>query len=159
MSRLLCAVLAGVLLFSSAAFAEGLKVEDSRNEYVEKLVAANNVRGVKIGLMKKEFRQDCNERAVVLEHVLVSGDGAGWHDKYFLDGYVMQTLMYCPLDKPILETIYSAPIFIKSFANENIKNEVRISVIIPKGFELKVVEVSLSDPEKEGRDDQKWWKE
>lgn len=157
MSRLFFAVLAGALLFGSTASAEGLKVEDSRNEYVEKLVAANNAKGVKIGLMKKEFRQDCNERAVVLEHVLVSGDGAGWHDKYFLDGYVMQTAMHCPLDNPMVENIYSAPVFIKSFANENIKHEVRISVVIPKGFELKVVEVGMSGSEKENNKEQKWW--
>lgn len=139
MSNLFYAVIAGVFLFSSAPFAEGLKVEDSQGEYVARFVTAENVKGVELRLSKEIVRDDCNQRTMDMTKALVSGSGDGWYDKYILDGNISQTKMFCPLDKPVKETIYSAPMFIKSFANENVKNEVRVSIIIPKGYKLEVV--------------------
>lgn len=141
MSKLFYAVIAGVFLLSSAAFAEGLKVEDPQGEYVNKFVTAEDIKGVEVRLSKEIVRNDCNERTMSLTNVLVSGSGDGWHDKYFLDGHITQTKMFCPLDKPVIETIYSETIFIKAFANENVNNEVRVSIVIPKGYKLEVVVV------------------
>ncbi|MBS3907992.1 MAG: hypothetical protein KGZ49_13250 [Syntrophaceae bacterium] len=141
MGQIICTVIAGVFLFSFAAFAEGLKVEDSQGEYVAKFVTAKNVKGVEVRLSKEITRNDCNTRTMLLTNTLVSGSGDGWYDKYFMDGYITQTKMHCPLPKPVNETIYSKPMFIKSFANENVNNEVRVSMVIPKGYKLEAVEV------------------
>jgi hypothetical protein len=148
MIRNLFVAIAVVLLFGSTVFAEGLKLEDGQDEYVTKFITAKNVKGVKIGLSKEVFK-DCNQSGIDLTHALVSGDGDGWHDKHFLDGYLTQTMMFCPPDTAVRETIYSSLVFIKSFANENVNNEIHISVVIPKGFELKVVEVGQSSSEEE----------
>jgi len=151
MIRNLFVAIAVVLLFGSTVFAEGLKLEDGQEEYVTKFITAKNVKGVKIGLSKEVFK-DCNQSGIDLTHALVSGDGDGWHDKHFLGGYLTQTMMFCPPDTAVRETIYSSTVFIKSFANEYVNNEVRVSVVIPKGFELKVVEVGQSSSE-EGKPD------
>lgn len=143
MIRNLLVAITVVLLFGSTVFAEGLKLEDGQEEYVTKIITARNVKGVKIGLSKEVFK-DCNQSGIDLTHALVSGDGDGWHDKHFLGGYLTQTMMFCPQDTAARETIYSSMVFIKSFTNENVNNEVRVSVVIPKGFELKVVEVGHS---------------
>jgi hypothetical protein len=141
MSKFTYAVIAGVFLFSFTAFAEGLKMEDSQGEYVTKVVTAKNVKGVEVRLSKEIIRNDCNIRTMSLTHALVSGSGDGWHDKYFLDGPITQTKIHCPLPKPVDETIYSGPMFIKSFKNENVNNEVRVSIVIPKGYKIEAVEV------------------
>lgn len=134
-------VLAAALLFSSTVFAEGLKVQDAMEEYVAKFVTAKNVKGVELRLSKEIVRNDCNTRMMSLDHARVSGSGDGWYDRYFMDAHITQTKMHCPLDKEVTETIYSAPVFIKSFANENVNNEVRVSVVIPKGYQLEAHEV------------------
>jgi len=139
MSKFFYAVVAGVFLFSFAAFAEGLKVADSQGEYVTKIVTAENVKGVEVRLSKEMIRNDCNTRTMDMINVLVSGDGDGWYDKYFFDAQMTQTKMYCPLDKPVNETIYSKPVFIKSLANENVKGKVVATMAIPKGYKLEVV--------------------
>ena len=139
MSKFFYAVVAGVFLFSFAAFAEGLKVADSQGEYVTKIVTAENVKGVEVRLSKEMIRNDCNTRTMDMINVLVSGDGDGWYDKYFFDAQMTQTKMYCPLDKPVNETIYSKPVFIKSLANENVKGKVVATMVIPKGYKLEVV--------------------
>lgn len=46
-----------------------------------------------------------------------------------------------------METVYSKPIFIKSFSNKNVLDEVHVLVVIPKEFQLKVVEVTHSSSE------------
>lgn len=139
MSKFFYAVVAGVFLFSFAAFAEGLKVADSQGEYVTKIVTAENVKGVEVRLSKEMIRNDCNTRTMDMINVLVSGDGDGWYDKYFFDAQMTQTKMYCPLDKPVNETIYSKPVFIKSLANENVKGKVVATMVIPEGYKLEVV--------------------
>ncbi len=141
MRTFFCSVLAVVLLSISTAFAEGLKVQDAAGEYVSRSVTAKDVKGVELRLSKEIVRNDCNTRMMSLDHVRVSGSGDGWYDRYFMDAHVTQTKMHCPLDKPVTETIYSASVFIKSFANENVKHEVRVSVVIPKGFQLEAHEV------------------
>lgn len=141
MIRNLLGAIAVVLLLGSTGFAEGLKLEDGQEEYVTKIVTAKNVKGVKIGL-SKEVLKDCNQKGIDLTHALVSGAGDGWHDKHFLGGYLVQTMMFCPPETAVTETVYSSTVFIKSFTNENVSNEVRISVVIPKGFALEVVEVT-----------------
>jgi len=146
MIRKLFGAIAVVLLFGSTGFAEGLKLEDGQEEYVTKIVTAKNVKGVKIRL-SQEVLKDCNQKGIDLVHALVSGDGDGWHDKHFLGGYLLQTMMFCPPETAETETIYSSTVFIKSFSNENVNNEVRVSVIIPKGFALEVVEVTDSSSE------------
>jgi hypothetical protein len=147
MRQFICTVVAGVFLFNFAVFAEGLKVEDSQGEYVTKIVTAKNVKGVKVGLMKEEIRYDCNELSMGINKVLISD---GWYDKYFLEVHIsMLTKMNCLLREPEKVTLYSNPIFIKSSSGKHEKNEVRVSIIIPKGSELKVVEIKLSDPDKE----------
>jgi hypothetical protein len=50
-----------------------------------------------------------------------------------------QTKMYCPLEKPVNETIYSKSVFIKAFTNENINGNVIATMVIPKGYKLEVV--------------------
>jgi hypothetical protein len=138
MSKIFYIVIAGVLLFSSAAFAEGIKVTDSQGEYGTKIVTAQNVKGVQVKLSKEIIRDDCNTRTVDLKNVLVSGDGDGWYDKYFFDAQMTQTKMYCPLDKPVNETIHSRSVSIKSFTNENVKGKVVAIMVIPKGYTLEV---------------------
>jgi hypothetical protein len=132
-------VVAGLFLFSFAAFAEGIKVVDSQGEYVTKIVSAENVKGVEVRLSKEMIRNDCNARTIDLTYALVSGDGDGWHDKYFFDAQMTQTKMYCPLEKPVNETIYSKSVFIKAFTNENINGNVIATMVIPKGYKLEVV--------------------
>jgi len=145
MMKLGWAVFTGVLLFSIGAFAEGLKVEDGQREYVTKMINAQNVRGVEIRLSAELMIDDCNQRSMEITSALVSGDGEGWNDKYLLDAHVSQTKMFCPLEKPVKETVYSRPLFIKSFSNENVNGEVRVSVIIPKGFSLNASEVNADE--------------
>jgi hypothetical protein len=130
-----------LLLFSFEAFADGLKVIDGKSGYVTKIVTAENVKGVEVRLARDLVRDDCNRRTISMTKVLVSGDGDGWHDKYFFDAYMTQTKMFCPLDRPVKETIYSQPVFIKAFANENVNNKVVVSIVIPDGYKLEVVEV------------------
>jgi hypothetical protein len=137
-SKFFHAILAGVLLFSSAALAEDIKVVDSKGEYVTKIVTAEHVKGVQVKLSKEIIRDDCNTRTMDLTNVLVSGDGDGWHDKYFFDAQMTQTKMYCPLDKPVNETIHSRSVFIKSFTKENVKGKVVATIVIPKGHKLEV---------------------
>jgi hypothetical protein len=141
MSKLFYTVLAGVFLFSYTAFAESPKVTDSREEYVTRIVTAENVKGIEVKLSKEMIKDDCNSRTMSLNSVLVSGDGDGWYDKYFFDAQMTQTKMYCPLDKPVNETIYSKPVFIKSFANQNVNNRIVVSIVIPKGYKLETIVV------------------
>lgn len=131
-------VIAGVLLFGSAAFAEGIKVTDSQGEYGTKIVTAQNVKGLNVRLSMEIIRNDCNRRIMDLTNVLVSGDGDGWYDRYFFDAHMKQTKMHCPLDKPVNETIYSKSVSIKSFTNENVKGKVVAIMVIPKGYTLEV---------------------
>lgn len=145
MIKLGWAVFTGVLLFSAGAFAEGLKVEDGRREYVTKMINAQNVKGVELRLSAELVIDDCNQRSMEMTSALVSGDGEGWYDKYLMDAHISQTKMFCPLEKPVKETIYSRPVFIKSFSNENVNSEVRVSVIIPKGFSLNASEVNSDE--------------
>jgi hypothetical protein len=139
-SLMLVATLA-LLLFSFEVFAEALKVVDGQRAYVTKIVTAENVKGVEVRLARDLVRDDCNLRTMSMTKALISGDGDGWYDKYFFYAYVTQTKMFCPLDKPVKETIYSQSIFIKAFANENVNNKVVVSIVIPDGYMLKVVEV------------------
>lgn len=138
MKSLVMATLLVAFLFSLEAFAEGFKVQDAQRGYVTKMVTAENVKGVEVRLSKEIIRDDCNTRTMSLTNVLVSGDGDGWYDKYFFDAQMTQTKMFCPLDKPVHETIYSKPVFIKSFANENVKDKVVVSMVIPDGYKLDV---------------------
>lgn len=138
MSKFFYAVIAVALLFSFAAFAGGIKVTDSQGEYVTKIVTAEHVKGVHVKLSKEILRNDCNTRTMDLTNVLVSGDGDGWYDKYFFDAQMTQTKMYCPLDKPVNEAIYSKSVLIKSFTNENAKGKVIATMVIPKGYSLEV---------------------
>ena len=140
MSKYFYAVIAGVFLFSFAAFAEGIKVVDSSGEYVAKIISAENVKGVEIRLYKEMIRYDCNIRTMDMTNALVSGNGDGLYDKYFFDVQMTQTKMYCPLDKPVTQTIYSKRVFIKAFTNENVNGKVVATIIIPKGYKLEVVE-------------------
>jgi hypothetical protein len=138
--RMLCSVVAaGVVFLGSVAFAAGVKVVDSQGEYVAKIVTADGVKGVEVRLAMDVSRDDCNTRTIDLTNALVSGDGAGWHDKYFMDARMTQTKMHCPLDKPVKETIHSQSVFLKSFTNENLKGRVVATMIIPKGYTLEVV--------------------
>ncbi|RJR15136.1 MAG: hypothetical protein C4581_12915 [Nitrospiraceae bacterium] len=145
MIKLGLAVISVVLLFSAGAFAEGLKVVDGQREYVTTIINAQNVKGVEMRLSADLVIDDCNQRSIDMTSALVSGDGDGWYDKYLLDAHVSQTKMFCPIEKPVKETIYSRPVFIKSFSNENVNGEVRVSVIIPKGFSLNASEVNTDE--------------
>ena len=133
------AVIAAVFLFCFTAFADGIKVVDSQGEYVTKIVSAENVKGVEVRLAKEMVRYDCNTVTMDLTSSLVSGDGDGWYDKYFLDAQMTQTKIHCPLDKPVNETIYSKTVFIKALTNENVNGKVVATMIIPKGYKLEVV--------------------
>jgi len=139
MSKLFYAVIAGVFLFSFTALAEGIKVVNSQGEYVTKIVSAENAKGVEVRLAKEIIRYDCNTLTMDLTYALVSGDGDGWYDKYFLDAQMTQTKIHCPLDKPVTETIYSKTVFIKAFTNENVNGKVIATMVIPKGYKLEVV--------------------
>ena len=135
---LVLAIILSALVSCVEAFAAGFKVEDGESTYVTKIVTAKNVKGLEIRLSKTVFRDSCNKISMIMTPVLVSGNGDGLHDKYFCDAGIIQTLIHCPLDKPVTETIYSAPIFIKSFTNENANNEVEVSIVIPAGYEVDV---------------------
>jgi hypothetical protein len=139
MRKFFCAVIAAVLFNGFEASAQEVKVGDSHGAYVTKIVTAENVKGVEVRLSKEIIRSDCNTFTIPLSRALIKGSGNGWHDKYILDADLTQTKMYCPLDKPVPETIYSEPLFIKSFANEYVNNDVMVSVVIPEGFKLEVV--------------------
>ncbi len=124
---LVLAIILSVLVFRVEAFAAGFKVEDGESTYV-----------LEVRLSKTVFRDSCNEIGMSMTPVLVSGGGDGLYDKYFCDAVITQTLMNCPLDKPVTETIYSAPIFIKSFTNKGANTEVVVSFVIPAGYALDV---------------------
>jgi len=135
-------LLAGFLLIafliSGEAFAQNIKIDDGRRAYVTKMVTAENVEGIEIRLFKEVSVDDCNTRALSLTNVRISGEGDGWHDQYFFDARMMQTMMFCPSDKPVRETIYSQPVFMKSFTNENVDHKVVVSIVIPDGYQLDV---------------------
>lgn len=59
--------------------------------------------------------------------------------KYFFDTQMMQTKMYCPLEKPVNGAIYSTSVFIKVFTNENVMARWLPTMVIPKGYKLEVV--------------------
>jgi hypothetical protein len=127
--------------FSSITAAEQVIVKDSEEQYITKKIEVENVRGVKVRLSKEIIRYDCNKKAMVLTPALVSGNGDGWYDKYFLDAGVTQTLKHCPSDKPVKEIIHSEPLFIKSFTNENVKSKVIVFLVIPIEYQLEAVAV------------------
>lgn len=131
---LVAVTLSALLLFSFETFADGLKVTDGKSIYVTKIVTAENVKGVEVRLAQALRQDGCNSYALLMTNVRVSGKGDGWHDKYFFDAGITQTLMYCPRDKPVTEIIYSKPVFIKSFANENVNNKVVVTIVIPSGY-------------------------
>ncbi len=129
------------VLGASVAYAGGVQVEDLKKDYISKSVVADQVQGVKLRLALKIVRWDCNKRDIVFTHTLISGNGDGWYDKYFLDGEISQTKMNCPLDEPVKEMIYSEPLLVRAFSNKNVDGEVVISVISPKDFSLDVTAV------------------
>lgn len=148
MKKLKMFFIVAVISLLAVPFAEGLKVEDTQGKYVTKFVTAENVKGVEVRLSKEIVRDDCNTRTMSLTHVLVSGSGDGWYDKYFMDAEITQTKMFCLLDKPVNETIYSESMFIKSFTNENVNSKVLVSIVIPEGYKLEAVAVKQADSEK-----------
>lgn len=125
-------------LINGTAFAQDIKVEDARRAYVTKMVTAENVKGIEVRLFKEITVDDCNTRGLSLSNVRISGEGDGWHDQYFFDARMMQTMMFCPSNKRVRETIYSQPVFMKSFTNENVNQKVVISIVIPDGYQLDV---------------------
>ena len=136
--KLCAAILLAAFSISGGAVAQEIKIEDARQAYVTKLVTAENVQGVEVRLFKEILTDDCNTRALSLSNVRISGEGNGWHDQYFFDAGMMQTTMFCPSKKPLRETVYSQPVFLKSFTNENVKRKVAISIVIPDGYQLDV---------------------
>ncbi len=119
---LLLVTLLSLLLISFEVFAEGFKVEDGKMAYVTKIVTAENVKGVEVRLAILS-RVDCNSQSLSLTSVRVSGGGDGWRNKYFFDagaGGIIATQMRCTRDESVMETIYSNPVFIKSYANKNV---------------------------------------
>ncbi|MBA4389871.1 MAG: hypothetical protein C0399_02915 [Syntrophus sp. (in: bacteria)] len=138
---LLLVTLLSLLLISFEAFAKGFKVEDGQMAYVTKIVTAENVKGVEVRLAIL-LRVDCNAHGLSLTSVRVSGGGDGWRDKYFFDsGGIIATQKLCPRDESVMETIYSNPVFIKSFTNKNVNNKVDVTIVIPAGYQLEVKEV------------------
>ena len=131
-------LVAFAFLIRSEAFAQNIKIDDARRAYVTKMVTAENVRGIEVRLFKEIAVDDCNTRSLSLTNVRVSGEGDGWHDQYFFDARMMQTMMFCPSDKPVRENIYSQSVFMKSFTNENVNRKVVVSIIIPDGYQLDV---------------------
>jgi|WetSurMetagenome_2_1015567.scaffolds.fasta_scaffold00151_33 hypothetical protein len=129
------------LSLSPLAFAEGLKVEDGQKAYVAKVISAENVKGLEVRLAKALRKDGCNSYGLLMTNVRVSGEGDGLHDTYFFDAGIMQTQMFCPGRKPLFETIYSEPVFIKSSSKGNENNKVIVTIIIPKEYELEVKEV------------------
>ena len=138
---LLLITLSALLLFGLLASSEGFKIEDGQRAYVTSIITAENVKGVEVRLAGDIVRYDCNRRTMSLTKVLVSGDGEGFYDTYFFDAWMTQTKMHCPLDKAINETIHSKPVFIKSFTNEHVNGKVVVSIVIPTGYKLDVIEV------------------
>jgi serine protease inhibitor ecotin len=130
-----------VLGYCYYAQADQAVVQDFQQEYVTKNVKAKNVRGVEIRLTKTILRKDCNRRGMSMEYARFSGSGDGWYDKYIMDATIRSTLMFCPIEKPVRETISSQPVFIKSFTNENVQGEVIVTVVIPKGYNLEAKSV------------------
>ncbi len=135
-------LLAGIILvflfINGEVFAQNSKVADARRAYVTKIVTAENVKGVEVRLSKEIMVDDCNTRSISLSNVRVSGEGDGWHDQYFFDAWLTQTKMFCPSDKPVKATIYSQPVFIKSFTNENVNRKVVVTIVIPDGYQLDI---------------------
>ena len=118
--------------------ADDFQVKDAERTYGSRLVTAENVKGIELRLSKEILVDDCNTRSMQMTDVLVSGGGDGWHDLYFIDAWVTQTQMFCPSDNPVKETLYSRPMFIKSFTNQNINQKVVVTVVIPDGYELDI---------------------
>lgn len=135
-------LLAGILLVAflsnSEAFTQDIKIDDARRAYVTKMVTAENVKGIEVRLVREVVMDDCNTHTLSVTNVLVSGEGDGWHDQYFFDAQMTQTKMFCPSDKPKKGTVSSRPVFIKSFANENVNRKVVVSIVIPEGYQLDV---------------------
>ncbi|MRR16651.1 MAG: hypothetical protein EG826_09385 [Deltaproteobacteria bacterium] len=136
--KLRAAILLVAFSISGGAAAQEIKIEDANQAYVTKRVTAENVQGVEVRLFKEILAGDCNTRTLSLSSVRVFGDGSGWHDRYFFDAGMLQTAMFCPSDKRVRETIYSQPVFLKSFTNENVHRKVAISIVIPDGYQLDV---------------------
>jgi hypothetical protein len=134
-------IFAVVIGYSCFAGAGQAVVRDFSAEYVAKGVKAEGVKGVEIKISKEIIRYDCNKRFMSINKALVSGDGSGWYDKYIVDASVSKTLMHCPIKEPVRETISAAPIFIKSFTNENVHGDVIVTIVIPKGYNLEATAV------------------
>ncbi|MCB0364730.1 MAG: hypothetical protein H6624_16295 [Bdellovibrionaceae bacterium] len=130
-------VAAMALVLSASAMAFSHSVTDTNREYVMKQVTAQGVQGVNLTLEVEVLVDDCNQRSMDADFTFVGGNGNGWYDKYFADGYVMTTEMFCPIPNPYKAVVSSKPFFVKAFSNRNLDREVNITVVIPKGYVLK----------------------
>ena len=138
--RLILLVL--VSLTSVSALSAKLDVIDLGRSYALKAIYGERVKGVEISFKTEIERKDCNRWSFNVTPALVEGEGKGFADKYFFDGRMFRTEMYCPLEKPVKETIYSEKFFIKSFTNPYAKGVVRIEVVVPVGSEMIVREIN-----------------
>ena len=117
---------------------------DKRNgEYEVYQVKASQVEGVSITLSKEFTRKDCNQISIQADETPVYGniydeETINWHTTYFVSAFAISTEMYCPIDEPVQEVVFSEPIRFDSYTNENLDREVLIQVIVPKGYDLNV---------------------
>jgi len=140
MTRLILIVMTGLFASASPVLAEGLKITEINQEYRLLRISAKRVKGVEIKLTKEFIKKDCNTVTLGLKATRVYGEGTGWFDRYFIDGGMTATEIYCPID-PVKVKISSQAFFVPAFSNQHIDGQVEITVVVPKGFELEVSEV------------------
>ena len=134
-----------ILLGLSSTNAIAANITDLNTEYKTVSVVASKVKGVKVFLTKEVLVTDCNAITINTSSVFSSGNKDGdkpinWSSTYFVEAFEMATEMFCPIDEPYKETIASEPLVLESYSNPNIDNEVRVNLVIPKGYSLLVEE-------------------
>lgn len=135
MRKLMIALVATLIAQTSFA----ADVRPGNRDYKTVKVRAEKVNGVNLIVTETYLKDDCNDKNLGAEAITFPG-ATGWHDLYFVAAVSMSTVMYCPIDNPYMETIYSNPIRVESFSNENIDGEVVLDVVIPAEYDLIVEE-------------------
>lgn len=131
-----------ILVASFTAQAANLNVEKSSFKYEAQVITAEKVAGVEVRLWTESVK-DCNTATMSVVPTLVGQSvGDGYYDQYFVDTAIFATEMACPPSAKVTkEILYSEKMTFKSFTNPNLDGSIHITLIVPKGFNLEVVEI------------------
>jgi len=106
-------------------------------------VAVEDVKAVEIRVFTETVRFDCNSSNEHISWTRVSGEGQGVGDTYVAEYHpaTMQTIMNCPPEKPVTQTLFSEPLKVQSVRDGQGKRRVDLTWVIPKRCQLEVVHI------------------